>query len=241
MSEIDELDTLAAEYVLGTLDAVERRAVTARIAQEPALATAIETWQRLLAQIGEMIPSVSPAPELFAKIEERLAEAHRAATIQSGQDAAVIVLKKRLRNWQRIAGFAGSLAAMLLIALAVATLNQPANPRSFVAVLQKDSASPAFLVSVNLDSQTLTVRPVAVTAPKGKSYELWLVNEKLGAPRSLGVLSTQDYTIKTNLSFDPTIMQQSTYAVSVEPEGGSPTGTATGPIVFTAPLIQAAP
>jgi len=93
------------------------------------------------------------------------------------------------------------------VAIAPATLTGV--PETYVAVLQKDSASPAFLVSVDLDHRTLTVRPVAITAPKGKSYELWLVNDRLGAPRSLGILSTQGFTIKSNLAYDPNIIQQS--------------------------------
>ena len=32
-----------------------------------------------------------------------------------------------------------------------------------------------------------------------------------------------------------------TYAVSLEPEGGSPTGLPTGPVLFTGKLIQATP
>ena len=47
--------------------------------------------------------------------------------------------------------------------------------------------SPAFEVTVDLDRQELSVRPVAAPAPPGKSYELWLIDPKLGAPRSLGV------------------------------------------------------
>jgi anti-sigma-K factor RskA len=36
-------------------------------------------------------------------------------------------------------------------------------------------------------------------------------------------------------------VNQATYAVTVEPEGGSPTGAATGPIVFTGKLIETVP
>ena len=34
----------------------------------------------------------------------------------------------------------------------------------------------------------MTVRPVAAKHEPGKSYELWLVQDSLGAPKSLGVI-----------------------------------------------------
>jgi anti-sigma-K factor RskA len=42
-------------------------------------------------------------------------------------------------------------------------------------------------------------------------------------------------------SYDTDIVNEATYAVTIEPEGGSPTGVATGPIVFTGKLIEAVP
>ena len=61
-------------------------------------------------------------------------------------------------------------------------------------------------------------------------------------PRSLGVIGGNDFTARPVLSsYDPDIVDKATYAVTVEPEGGSPTGVATGPIVFTGKLIEAVP
>ena len=65
---------------------------------------------------------------------------------------------------------------------------RPASPRQYVAILQKDAASPAFEATVDLDRQEFSVRPIAATAPPGKSYELWLIDQRLGPPRSLGVI-----------------------------------------------------
>ena len=41
----DEIDALAAEYVLGTLDADERRAAEARVAADPAFRAAVAAWE----------------------------------------------------------------------------------------------------------------------------------------------------------------------------------------------------
>ena len=112
-------------------------------------------------------------------------------------------------------------------------------PHEYVAILQKDAASPAFAVTVNLDKQELTVRPVAATAPPGKSYELWLIDAKLG-PRSLGVIG--DTPRGASLSaYDPSVVEGATYAVTVEPPGGSPTGQPSGAPVFVGKLIPVGP
>ncbi|HKH00934.1 MAG TPA: anti-sigma factor, partial [Bradyrhizobium sp.] len=61
-------------------------------------------------------------------------------------------------------------------------------------------------------------------------------------PRSLGVIGSNDFTARPVLSaYDPEVVNQATYAVTVEPEGGSPTGVATGPIVFTGKLVETVP
>jgi anti-sigma-K factor RskA len=109
-------------------------------------------------------------------------------------------------------------------------------PREYVAILQKDAGSPAVEVTVNLDRNELTVRPVLAQAPQGKAYQLWIIDPKLGAPRSLGVFN--EASRATSLSgLDPAVVQGATYAVTVEPPGGSPTGQPSGTPVFVGKLI----
>jgi len=112
----------------------------------------------------------------------------------------------------------------------------------YVALLQKDGGSPAFILTVDGATKNFTVRKVGAQAEPGKSYELWIVSDKLQRPRSLGVIGGNDFTVRPVLSaYDPEVVNQATYAVTVEPEGGSPTGVATGPIVFTGKLVEAVP
>ena len=112
----------------------------------------------------------------------------------------------------------------------------------YVAVLQKDGGSPAFILTVDGATKNFTVRKVGASPKPGKSYELWIVSDKLQRPRSLGVIGSNDYTTRPALSaYDPDMVNKATYAVTVEPEGGSPTGVATGPIVFTGKLIESVP
>ena len=115
-------------------------------------------------------------------------------------------------------------------------------PAQYVAVLQKDAASPAFLLTFDLDRRTLTVRTVGAEPQSGKSYELWLVSDKFAAPRSLGVIGHGAFTEQEKLAnYDPVTINRATYAVSVEPEGGSPTGKPTGPVLYSGKLLQTTP
>lgn len=112
----------------------------------------------------------------------------------------------------------------------------------YVALLQTDSASPAFILTVDAATKNFTVRKVGAEQQAGKSYELWIVSDKLQRPRSLGVIGSNEFTTRATLAgYDPDTVNQATYAVTVEPEGGSPTGLATGPIVFTGKLIETVP
>lgn len=115
-------------------------------------------------------------------------------------------------------------------------------PAQFVAVLQQNAAAPAFILTVDTATKNFTVRRVGATPEPGKSYELWLVSDKLQRPRSLGVIGSSDFTIRPSLSaYDNDTINRATYAVTIEPEGGSPTGAPTGSIVYTGKLVESVP
>ena len=234
MTDPDDLDLLAGEYVLGTLDAAERAAVAARRQREPALDVAIMAWERSLAPLAETIAPVEAPASLLPSILARL---------DSGTDKLVPLLERRLRRWRMTALGTGALAAGLALFALTPMLHNPVQPGSFVAVLQKDAASPAFIVSVNVEARSLTIRPVAAKPQPNKSYELWLVNDKLPGPRSLGVIGDQPFTVeKARLTSLPEqVVQQAVLAVTLEPEGGSPSGQPTGPILYSGTLVQATP
>ena len=52
--------------------------------------------------------------------------------------------------------------------------------------LQQEPTAPAFLLTVDAQTRTLTVRSVSATPEAGRSYELWLISKRFPAPRSLG-------------------------------------------------------
>ena len=55
MMESDDMDALAAEYVLGTLPAGERAAVSVRRTREANVDEAITTWEALLKSLASAL------------------------------------------------------------------------------------------------------------------------------------------------------------------------------------------
>ena len=172
MTNGENIDVLAAEYALGTLDAAERSLVAARRQRDLALDLAIEQWEARLAPLAQTISSVEPRSGLFSEIETRIAVRH-AATVGNIQ---VVVLEHSMRRWRRRALAAAALAACLLVAIGVRESMRPQAPTSYVAVFQKDDASPAFLLSVDLETRMLSIRPVAAQPQAGKTYQLWIAS-----------------------------------------------------------------
>jgi len=176
------------------------------------------------------------------------------------QGAEVIELSRRVKRWRTATMLTGALAACLLALVVVREANPDllpsalqskekvvvktvevpsAQPAEFVAVFQKDDASPAFLLTFDLDKRSLTVRRVGAEQQAGKSYELWLVSDKYPGPRSLGVIGAAPYTVKhAAAQYDPVVLNRATFAISLEPEGGSPTGAPTGPVLYHGRLVQ---
>ena len=229
----------AAEFALGTLDADERATLAARRLREPELDQAIRAWEQRLAPLTEAVPGIEPPPGAYGAIEARIRSASpRPAQVQDGAEWSAL---RRSRALWRFAALAASLvAALLAIGFFVGEVTQKATPRQYVAILQKDAASPAFEVTVDLNRQDFSVRPIAAEAPAGKAFQLWMIEPRLGKPRSLGVIGAGRSAAALAVD-DQMVIQDATYAVTVEPPGGSPTGQPTSAPVFVGKLIPVGP
>lgn len=69
---LDDGPPVAGEYVLGVLNAAERRAFEARMAQDPALRAEVEYWERRLSVLAYELKPVDPSARVWANIESAL-------------------------------------------------------------------------------------------------------------------------------------------------------------------------
>jgi len=307
MNENPDKEVLAAEYVLGTLDADERGQAQRMMSSDPGFAATVRAWERRLGELNVLVAPVEPPPHILERIKARMsgaeppaeeapapdstapaeaapdavAPAAVAPTIEPPAEAPpavpvpayappasgaeVIDLTRRFKRWRGIAAATAALAAAFaglvvirevkpelmpdplkprVIERTVEVIKEVPSPKpaQYVAVLQRDAASPAFLLTFDLDRRTLTVRTVGAERQTGKSYELWLVSDRFAAPRSLGLIGSEEFTQRPQLAnYDAVTINRATYAVSLEPEGGSPTGQPTGPVLYSGKLLQSTP
>jgi anti-sigma-K factor RskA len=178
----------------------------------------------------------------------------------------VIQLSNRFRLWRSIAMTASAIAAALVALLSievyqpdllpegmrpkprtqvveVKTPSAVAPAAQYVALLQGQSGGPAFILTVDGATKNFTVRKVGAPATEaGKSYELWLISDKLPRPRSLGVIGTSDFTARPVLAgYDSDVVNGATYAVTLEQAGGSPDGNPHSSPVYAGKLIETVP
>ncbi|MET4803046.1 anti-sigma factor [Bradyrhizobium sp. LB11.1] len=181
-------------------------------------------------------------------------------------DTNVIYLERRVKRWRNIASAVGALAAALLVTLSLQILLPDAlpgalrpaariqtvevktpvvplsAPAQYVALLQGQSGGPAFILTIDGATRNFTVRKVGATPEPGKSFELWLISDRLPRPRSLGVIGSADFTARPVLAgYDADVVNGATYAVTVEQSGGSPNGQPTSAPVFSGKLIETVP
>jgi anti-sigma-K factor RskA len=228
-------------------------------------------WENIRAAVGHSgpqapmaLPETPQPPPPVAAVEAQAAP----ATEVSGADSSnVIQLSGRLRRWRNIASFATAAAAALIAMLAlqvyqpellpagirpkprtqVVEVKTPAPPvqpsAQYVALLQRDGGSPAFILTVDAATKNFTVRRVGSDAPEvGKSFELWLISDKLPQPRSLGVIGASEFTARPVLSsYDASTINAATYAITVEQAGGSPDGKPHSTPVYVGKLIETVP
>lgn len=225
MAEHDDLEALAAEYVLGTLDPAERLAFEARLSGDVALRAAVSRWAVRLQPLADAVPAAEAKPELIDAVLARID-----ATVPPLTGSAnVVALRRSLRRW-RLMATAAAAAALIFAVFAVTDRRSPGG--EYVAMLTPDGGSPSFVVTVDTVANTMSIRRVAGEGPtSGRSYELWAV-EPEAPPQSLGVVDTVSMTRPLPYAPDGLV-----FAISDEPEGGSPTGSATGEIMFSGTLM----
>ena len=220
MSDPDDLDAIAGEYALGSLSPAERTEADRRRAGDAAFDAAIVAWEERLAPLIDLAPAVTPPPTVYDAITARLFGAtpdHVVRVLEPDR----LALRRSVRRWQT--AFAGALALAAALAVWIVAAPAPSGDHQFVAVLQKDAGSGAIVLDVDTLTRKLTIRPVAASSPSDRSLELWLIAGN-GAPHSLGTVSPTGITRASLASYDRETIEGATYAVTLEPVGGSPTG-----------------
>ncbi len=231
-------DSLAGEYVLGTLDAHTAATVTVAMATDADLRAAVDAWEARLAPLTQLATPEAPPPGLWARIEAQITPA------AAPKPASTALLSWLWRGWAVGATLAA--AALAIVAFLPHAPNSRFTGTSFMTVLVTDHSQPAWIAEVDRGG---SLRLAAVNAaageradqtPQGRVQELWALAEGAEKPTSLGVLPRNGGAMTIPR---PAVrpMAGMLIMISLEPPGGSPTGLPTGPVQFIGRLSAPGP
>ena len=224
MNEDDDL--MAAEWALGLLDGAEADSAAARIAADPALQERAEWWRGHLAGLaGEGM--IVPREALWARIS---------AALPTNDNSARLVQRWRATALAMMVLTVGLMSFILLRPVPTSG-PAPASQSAHVllASLVSDQALSA-TIAFDPAQGTLAVAPAALDVGAGDA-ELWIIAAD-GTANSLGVIDTHTAaTHKVAPAHRSLIAPGTSFAITREPRGGSPTGQATGPIIASGKII----
>jgi len=244
-----EREALAAEYALGVLDGSERRAAEDLLTRDASFAAAVARWRTELEPMVETARAVAPPADLWRRIETELAPA--AARTAAPRAEARPGLWSSLAFWRGLsfatAGAAAVFAALLVSPQPVTTpVVQPdATPQPAVvgpmaaAPVMMEGGSALLAAAYDPSHRRFIITPTGqYQLEASQVLELWIiVGDK--APKSLGVIDPANpraYALPQDVRAD--LAAGATLAVSIEPTGGSPTGSPTGAVVASGKLTQ---
>lgn len=210
-------EQLAREYVLGTMTYLVRKRFERLLLNDVALRAQVNTLQNKFYPLYAELPESAPHTRIWQGIQARL-----------GFAPAQTSMGFTLRFWRNFA------MLNLLFALGIGALlfKLSAPQPQLLALLAAANQSPMLLAQANgAELAIQTLAPLSIAADK--SLELWLIQGS-HAPQSLGLLpSNGKKVIPIPAHLQAAIAADSVLAVSLEPQGGSPTHQPTGTVLFS--------
>ena len=126
---------------------------------------------------------------------------------------------------------AGAAAALVLAIGLTASLREQARKPVLVAVLMTDAAKPAAIVNVAANGRAELVPLDDISVPQGRVLQVWTLWDRARGPVSVGLMG-RTQRLDLQLRDLPKTGADQLFEISLEPEGGSPIGRPTGPVLM---------
>lgn len=222
-------DIQAAEYVLGVLDARQRRDARLRITRDTAFARLVDDWAARLEPLNDELPATEVPAHLWPRVRSRLGW----SPIDGRADRA----PSGVNVWKgaTVAGFAAAAALAVVALQKPRVIAQPAPAPALAAQPASDAAAPmqelpvaristssgqiAYLATIDTRGGGMWLVPVPGTVPEGqKAPVLWLIPPG-GTPKSLGYVgASRSHWVNVPKDELHTGMQSGwTVAITMEP------------------------
>ena len=245
MSMHDDDHAMAADYVMGLLDETEQAVAERRLTEDTAFANAVSAWRERLADFDATADPVAPSAALWSRIAETVKTTPAAAPASPRHPT----LWDNIRFW-RAAGMVGAFATVLFALIAIGALIASMRLQSdltalaqrkpvYVAVLVNDTTKEAgAIVNAFADGRVELIPLKPIDVPAGRTLQVWTLWDRAIGPKSIG-LTGEARTLQLDLQSLPQTIQDQLFEITLEPEGGSPIGRPTGPILFKGNAIRA--
>jgi anti-sigma-K factor RskA len=253
----DALDALAADYVLGTLPASDRRAVEARLPGDAALRDAVDGWEARLLPLTALAAPVDPSDGLWPRIagSVRTAPAGAGAATRDAssapEEAAAGPARRRasragvrwwdsLALWRGLSGGGFAMAAVLAaLLLGRGGLSPTAVPQYLVVLVAPQDQAPGWVVQASTARQVSLIPLATAAVPQGRTLQFWTKGADWRGPVSLGLVQPGQ-VLRVPLDKLPPLEPNQLFELTLEPAGGSPLDRPTGPIQFIGRAVKVA-
>lgn len=212
LSDPDQRNQMAAEYVLGTLDRTDKARFEALLAVSHDAQQEVEQWREHLDVLNDSLRPVTPSSRVWDNI------------------ARETQLNKRRSfwSWQPLA------AMSLILIISFGVIFKPfSHPENVYVYLVKDSQNdPGWVMNASMKTDELTIKCLKdVSMPDNTFYEAWLMLDGQ-EPVTLGFLPGEDEgsrTIKIKPEWKGKLMD-SEIVVTMEGPDGAPSGYQMGQV-----------
>jgi len=219
----DDMEMLAAEYVLGLLTVAQLPHVVALRHGSLRFDRAVQEWELRLLPLTEALAPLQPSPRVWSVIAAAIAP----RPVRGG-------LWNSLMFWRTFSIAAGALCAGLIAGIVSRAPPAPPVPTATAMLASKTAGVFVATAERTAGGMRLVVSPSQVTIPAGKSAELWLITPG-NRPAPLGLLaSNRPVAITIPAAQLGADIHLAELAITIEPPGGSPTGQPTGPTIAEA-------
>ncbi|NJP10697.1 MAG: RNA polymerase subunit sigma-70 [Leptolyngbyaceae cyanobacterium RU_5_1] len=226
----------AGEYVLRVLTTVEAEEVERLMASNQELRTAVDFWQDRLFGMAAIAEPVELTPDLWSRIEQRIAAIKSAQSTAQPRSVNLWDIIRRTNLWQNITLWRSTSAVSVATSIVLAVLALQKSPISqtpeFTVILQTpNDKTAAWLVQGDARSNLQIIPLVKPDLKSDQALQLWTLTDAKQTPVSLGLVPS-DRNIFISSDRLPTLKSGQLFAISLEPDTGSPTGLPTGPILY---------
>ena len=240
MSTHDELKASAAGYVLGSLDAPERRAFESHLAECAECVAEVTSLRPVVGALATAVPQVTPRAEIRDRVIRR-ARGGVETGVQTSPGGRSSTSRATALGWLPLAA-----AILLAIGAGIYAARLQRQIGDLQARFDQAQSTTAVLAAPDLARIDLQGQPVAPDAraralwsrsrglvftaanlppaPAGKAYQVWVVTAQ--APISAGLLTTDPAGGGSQYYMTPPdIAPPIAVAVTLEPSGGVPAPT----------------